>query len=215
MSWRPAYARYLRKCLKSSQFPWVRVTPYYPHHSVNLPRHLLHSTPLLLLEGDGLGHLHIQYIIQQRCQLSPCLDQFEERNVIDNELSHRTTNSCFLCQKIKKFTICDVIFLFNSFFASVQLMMNSIKCHFSSRKYMYAGVSWLGQKIHSLFERKYGHFCPMYLWNPNWLSAVHRIYGSMASRYSNDLLKYLAESCGNCNWLVTVNICWIYGFVFQ
>ena len=40
---------------------WVQVTPYHPHNSVNLPRHLLHSTLYMLLGGDGLGHLYIHY----------------------------------------------------------------------------------------------------------------------------------------------------------
>ena len=43
------------------QLPWVQVTPYHPHNSVNLRRHLLHSTPHLLLGGDGLGHMYIHY----------------------------------------------------------------------------------------------------------------------------------------------------------
>ena len=41
--------------------PWLQVTAYHPHNSVNLPRHLLHSTLHLLLGGDGLGHLYIHY----------------------------------------------------------------------------------------------------------------------------------------------------------
>ena len=44
------------------QLPWVQVTPYHPHNSVNLPRHILHSILHLLLGGDGLGHLCIHYI---------------------------------------------------------------------------------------------------------------------------------------------------------
>ena len=39
--------------------PWVQVTPYHPHNSVNLPRHLPHSTLHLLLGGDGLGHQEV------------------------------------------------------------------------------------------------------------------------------------------------------------
>ena len=39
----------------------VQVTPYHPHNSVNLPRHLLHSTLYLLLGGDGVGHLYMHY----------------------------------------------------------------------------------------------------------------------------------------------------------
>ena len=30
-----------------------------------------------------------------------------------------------------------------------------------------------------------------------------------------DLLKYLGESCGNCNWPVIVNICWIFDLHFS
>ena len=41
--------------------PWVQVTPYHPHNSVNLPGHLLQSTLHLLPGGDGLGHLYIYY----------------------------------------------------------------------------------------------------------------------------------------------------------
>ena len=33
---------------------WVQVTPYHPHNSVNLARHLL-------LGDDGLDHLYIHY----------------------------------------------------------------------------------------------------------------------------------------------------------
>ena len=41
--------------------PFAQVTPHHPHNSLNLPMHLLHSTLLLLLGGDGLGHLYIHY----------------------------------------------------------------------------------------------------------------------------------------------------------
>ena len=41
--------------VSEEQLPWVQVTPYRPHNSVNLSRHLLHSTLLLFLGGDGLG----------------------------------------------------------------------------------------------------------------------------------------------------------------
>ena len=47
--------------VSQEQLPWVQVTPYHPHNSVNLPRYLPHSTLHLLLGGDGLGHLHIHY----------------------------------------------------------------------------------------------------------------------------------------------------------
>ena len=44
--------------VSGEQLQWVQVT-HHPHNSVNLPRHLLHSTLHLLLGGDGLGHLYI------------------------------------------------------------------------------------------------------------------------------------------------------------
>ena len=47
--------------LSEKQIPCVRVTPYHPHNSVDLPRHLLHSRIQMLLGGDGLGHLYIYY----------------------------------------------------------------------------------------------------------------------------------------------------------
>ena len=43
------------------QLPWVQVTPYHLHNSMNLARHLLHRTLHLLLGGDGLGHLYVHY----------------------------------------------------------------------------------------------------------------------------------------------------------
>ena len=74
--------------VSEEQSPYVQVTPYHPHNSVNLPRHLLHSTLHLLLGGDGLGHLYIHY--------TTMVIPFEQRNVIDYELPHRTINSCSL-----------------------------------------------------------------------------------------------------------------------
>ena len=47
--------------VSEEQSPWVQVTRYDVHNSVNLPRHLLHSTLLLLHGGDGSGHLCIHY----------------------------------------------------------------------------------------------------------------------------------------------------------
>ena len=47
--------------VSEEQLPWVQVTPYHPHNSVNLLKHFLHSTLLLLLGGDGFGHLSIHY----------------------------------------------------------------------------------------------------------------------------------------------------------
>ena len=47
--------------VSEEQLLWVQVTPYHQHNAVNLPRHLLHSTLLLLLGGDGLGRLSIHY----------------------------------------------------------------------------------------------------------------------------------------------------------
>ena len=45
--------------VSEEQLPWVQVTPYHPHNSVNLSRHLLHSTLHQLHGGDGFGHLYI------------------------------------------------------------------------------------------------------------------------------------------------------------
>ena len=47
--------------VSEEQLPWVQVTPYDPHNSVNLPRLLQHSTLHQLLGGDGLGHLYTHY----------------------------------------------------------------------------------------------------------------------------------------------------------
>ena len=47
--------------VSEEQLPWVQITPYHPNNSVNLPRHLLHSTQHLLLRGDGLDHLYMHY----------------------------------------------------------------------------------------------------------------------------------------------------------
>ena len=90
-----------------------------------------------------------------------------------------------------------------------------------------------------LLECKYGHFYPM-----SWLetklavcspqvlrkyvqSAVpsrsprstcspqvlHRYFAGTSQQ--QDLLKYIAESCVNCNWCVIVNICGIFRFALQ
>ena len=47
--------------VSKDQLPWVQVTLYHPHNSVNLPRNLLHGTLHLSLGGDGLGHLYLHY----------------------------------------------------------------------------------------------------------------------------------------------------------
>ena len=47
--------------VSEEQLPWVQVTQYHLHNSVNLLRHLQHRTLHLLLGGDGLGHLYIHY----------------------------------------------------------------------------------------------------------------------------------------------------------
>ena len=52
---------YIPPRMSEEQFPWVQVTPYHPHNSVNLPRHLPHSTLYLLFGGEGLRHLYIHY----------------------------------------------------------------------------------------------------------------------------------------------------------
>ena len=96
--------------VSEGQLPWVQVTPYHRHNSVNISRHLLHSTQHLLLGGDCLGHLYIHYIAIVTTVTVPCLIPFEQRNVIDNELPHRTINSCYRYQKMNNFTICNFHF---------------------------------------------------------------------------------------------------------
>ena len=59
--------------------PWMQLTPSHLHYSVNLPRHLLHSTLHMLLGGEGLGHLYIHYTTKGIC--TPCMIPFEQRNV--------------------------------------------------------------------------------------------------------------------------------------
>ena len=96
----PAYILFSLRCIKyhevqhmrdlpprvsEEQLKWVQVTSYHLHNSVNLPRHLLHSTLHLLLEGDGLGHPYIHYTAMVATVI-PCMIPFEQRNVIDNEL---------------------------------------------------------------------------------------------------------------------------------
>ena len=45
----------------SEHLPFMQVTPYHPHNSVNLPRDLLHCTLLLLLGGATLYNLYIHW----------------------------------------------------------------------------------------------------------------------------------------------------------
>ena len=47
--------------VSEDQLQWVQVTRYHPHNSVNLPRHLLHSTLHQLNGGDGLGLMYIHH----------------------------------------------------------------------------------------------------------------------------------------------------------
>ena len=80
---------YLQEC--QEQLPWVQVTSYLLHNSVNLPKHLLHRPLHLLLRGDGLGYLYIVYVLHSNGDnCPPCLILFEQWNVIDNELPHCT-----------------------------------------------------------------------------------------------------------------------------
>ena len=72
--------------VSEEQLLWVQETPYHPHNTVNLPRHLPDSTLHLLLGGDGLGHLYIHYSVMVTGNYPPCLTQFEQQNVINNEL---------------------------------------------------------------------------------------------------------------------------------
>ena len=73
------YAQHIPPRVSGEQLPCVQVTPYHPHNSVNL--------------GDGLGHLHVYTLYSNGDNCPPCLIQFEQRNVINNELPHRTINS--------------------------------------------------------------------------------------------------------------------------
>ena len=67
-------------------------------------------------------------------------------------------------------------------------------------------------KIHCLPECKYRNLCAMCLLETK--LAVSRPQVPGESRQQN-LLKYLGESCGNCNWPVIVDICWIFLFAFE
>ena len=85
------HIRYIPPRVSEEQLPWVQVTPYRPHNYVILPRYLLHITLNLVLGGDGFGHLYIHYTTIGITPL--CLIPVEQRNVIDNELPHRSINS--------------------------------------------------------------------------------------------------------------------------
>ena len=54
-----AYARQTYR-VHEERLPLAQVTQYHLPNSVNLPKHLLHSTLHLLLGGDDLGHLCTQ-----------------------------------------------------------------------------------------------------------------------------------------------------------
>ena len=140
----------------------------------------------------------------------PCLIPFEQWNVIDNELAHHTINSSSLYQKINNFTICNGTFLSNSFFARVQWL--TIKCLFCIMKAHVYRCVLIMVKIYSLLECKYGHFCTMCLLETKLAVCSPQVCGELRQQ---DLLKYLGESCGNCNWPVIVNICWIFRFALQ
>ena len=69
--------------------------------------------PFLFLSWHTPGKKYTLYNNGDNCP--PCLIPFAQRNVIDNELPHRTINSCSLYQTINNFTICNGTFLSNSF----------------------------------------------------------------------------------------------------
>ena len=139
----------------------------------------------------------------------PCLISFEQRNVIDNELPHRDINSCSLYLKINNFTICNGTFLSNNFFAGVQWFTLS-NTFFGSRKHKYTCVSWLQEK--SIFLVQYDHFWPMCLLETKLADCSPQVPGESKQQ---DLLNYLGESGGNCNWPVIINVCRIFQFAFQ
>ena len=56
----------------------------------------------------------------------------------------------------------------------------------------------------NLVEYKYGHFCPMCSLETKLAVCSLQVNGESRQQ---DLLKYLGESCGNCNYPVIVNIC--------
>ena len=139
--------------VSEEQLPWVQLTPYHPQNSVNLSRHLLHAPYTSWLEVMVLV-IHI-YISSNGDKCPPCLIPFEWRKVIDNELPHRTINSCSPYQNINNFTKCTGTFLSNSFCP----MMYSIKCLSCIKKaYAYRSVLIM-VKIHCVLECEYGHFC--------------------------------------------------------
>ena len=115
--------------VSEKQLPWVQVTPYHPHNSVNLPR----------------SSVYTLYNNSDNCPL--CLIPFEQRNVIDNELLIRTINSCSLYLKVKNSRyamahLCPTVSLLvsnenlpNTFFASRKQIYTAYRCvhvHFSS-----------------------------------------------------------------------------------
>ena len=67
-------------------------------------------------------------------------------------------------------------------------------------------------KIYNLLECKYGHFGPICLLETKLAVCTPQVPGESCQQ---DLLKYLGESCGNCNWPVIVNICWSFRFALQ
>ena len=66
--------------VSEEHLPWVQVTPYHPHNSVNLPRH---PTPVAFRRWLRSS----VYTLYNNCDnCPPCLIPFEQRNVIDSEL---------------------------------------------------------------------------------------------------------------------------------
>ena len=158
------------------QLPWVQVTPYHPHNSVNLPRHLPHITLHLLLWGDGLSHLYIIHCIHCTVMVTtvPLVRFHWTSNAIDNELHHRTINACSLYHKINNFTICEGTFLPNSFFASVNdLFYQMLFVHQWSTLCILVCPDYLKNLLFA-FKWKYVIYVKCACYKLNWLYPVHR-----------------------------------------
>ena len=181
---------------------WVQVTPYHPHNSVNLPRHLLHTTLYTPTYHPIYTRSFAYTLYNKRDNCASCLIQFEQRVAFGNEIPHHTT----LLLSIPK----DKQFYNMQWYLSVQQflllgpMINSIKCLFCIKKADVFRCVLITVKIHSLLECKYCYFCPMCLLETKLAVCSPDVPGESRQK---DLLKYLGESFGNCSWSVIVNIC--------
>ena len=79
--------------VSEAQLPWVQVSAYHPHNSVI-------STPVAW-RWWFRASVYTLYNNGDNCPI--CLIQFEQWNVIDTKLPHRTTNSCSRIPKDKQF----------------------------------------------------------------------------------------------------------------